>query len=120
MEDFIKIEKIGEGKCITSSVFHSGYQSIAGNFHETKLTCSSCLFVRSQGTYGVVYKGKNRQTGQIVAMKKIRLEADDEGIPSTAIRFVLCKSHATFFTIVSIVHLSIDCVWILIIFSHRM
>lgn len=45
------------------------------------------LFVHS-GTYGVVYKGKNRQTGQIVAMKKIRLEADDEGIPSTAIRFV--------------------------------
>lgn len=38
------------------------------------------------GTYGVVYKGKNRQTGQIVAMKKIRLEAEDEGIPSTAIR----------------------------------
>lgn len=38
------------------------------------------------GTYGVVYKGKNRQTGQLVAMKKIRLEAEDEGIPSTAIR----------------------------------
>lgn len=41
---------------------------------------------RQSGTYGVVYKGKNRNTGQIVAMKKIRLEADDEGIPSTAIR----------------------------------
>lgn len=39
-----------------------------------------------EGTYGVVYKGRNRQTGQIVAMKKIRLEAEDEGIPSTAIR----------------------------------
>lgn len=39
-----------------------------------------------EGTYGVVYKGKNRHTGQIVAMKKIRLEAEDEGIPSTAIR----------------------------------
>lgn len=50
MEDFQKIEKIGEG------------------------------------TYGVVYKGRNKQTGQIVAMKKIRLEAEDEGIPSTAIR----------------------------------
>ncbi|XP_075154353.1 cyclin-dependent kinase 1 [Haematobia irritans] len=50
MEDFQKIEKIGEG------------------------------------TYGVVYKGRNRLTGQIVAMKKIRLESDDEGIPSTAIR----------------------------------
>ncbi|XP_037961117.1 cyclin-dependent kinase 1-like [Teleopsis dalmanni] len=39
-----------------------------------------------EGTYGVVYKAKNLSTGQIVAMKKIRLESDDEGIPSTAIR----------------------------------
>lgn len=52
MEDFVKIEKIGEG------------------------------------TYGVVYKGKNKQTGQLVAMKKIRLESEDDGIPSTAIRYV--------------------------------
>lgn len=52
MDDFLKIEKIGEG------------------------------------TYGVVYKARNKQTGQIVAMKKIRLESEDEGIPSTAIREV--------------------------------
>ncbi|XP_031203622.1 cyclin-dependent kinase 1 [Mastomys coucha] len=50
MEDYIKIEKIGEG------------------------------------TYGVVYKGRHRTTGQIVAMKKIRLESEEEGVPSTAIR----------------------------------
>lgn len=25
-----------------------------------------------EGTYGVVYKGKNKKTGQFVAMKKIR------------------------------------------------
>ncbi|CAH0548889.1 unnamed protein product [Brassicogethes aeneus] len=50
MEDFLKIEKIGEG------------------------------------TYGVVYKGKNKKTGELVAMKKIRLESEDEGVPSTAIR----------------------------------
>ncbi|XP_055544073.1 cyclin-dependent kinase 1 [Wyeomyia smithii] len=39
-----------------------------------------------EGTYGVVYKGRNKVTGEIVAMKKIRLESEDEGIPSTAIR----------------------------------
>ncbi|GJN18857.1 hypothetical protein PR202_gb06064 [Eleusine coracana subsp. coracana] len=39
-----------------------------------------------EGTYGVVYKGKNRQTNETIALKKIRLEQEDEGVPSTAIR----------------------------------
>ncbi|GAA5840674.1 hypothetical protein JCM5353_000266 [Sporobolomyces roseus] len=41
-----------------------------------------------EGTYGTVYKCKQLQTGSIVAMKKIRLEDDDEGVPSTALREV--------------------------------
>lgn len=40
------------------------------------------------GTYGVVFKGKNKKTGELVAIKKIRMESEDEGIPSTAIREV--------------------------------
>ena len=39
-----------------------------------------------EGTYGVVYKCQNKVTGQYVALKKIRLENEEEGIPSTAIR----------------------------------
>ncbi|XP_009070264.1 PREDICTED: cyclin-dependent kinase 1 isoform X3 [Acanthisitta chloris] len=39
-----------------------------------------------EGTYGVVYKGRHKVTGQVVAMKKIRLESEEEGVPSTAIR----------------------------------
>lgn len=34
----------------------------------------------------VVYRSRNKETGEIVALKKIRLEAEDEGVPSTAIR----------------------------------
>ena len=33
-----------------------------------------------------MYKAKDRMTGEIVALKKIRLEVEDEGIPGTAIR----------------------------------
>ena len=33
-----------------------------------------------------MYKALDRGTGKTVAMKKIRLEAEDEGVPSTAIR----------------------------------
>mmetsp|Transcript_25821 Transcript_25821/g.83614 ORF Transcript_25821/g.83614 Transcript_25821/m.83614 type:complete len:317 (+) Transcript_25821:1451-2401(+) len=39
-----------------------------------------------EGTYGVVYKARDKMTGETVALKKIRLDAEDEGIPSTAIR----------------------------------
>lgn len=39
-----------------------------------------------EGTYGVVYKAKDLQTSEIVALKRIRLEMEDEGIPSTALR----------------------------------
>lgn len=45
------------------------------------------LLTHPQGTYGVVYKAKDLNNhNRIVAMKKIRLEAEDEGVPSTAIR----------------------------------
>ena len=38
-----------------------------------------------EGTYGIVYKAKDA-AGNLYALKSIRLEAEDEGIPSTAIR----------------------------------
>nr|AEE61929.1 unknown [Dendroctonus ponderosae] len=70
IEDFFKIEKIGEG------------------------------------TYGVVYKGKNKNTGEMVSMKRIRLENEDEGIPSTALREMsLLKElrHANIVTLLEVI-----------------
>ena len=34
----------------------------------------------------MVYKARDIHTNRVVALKKIRLEAEDEGVPSTAIR----------------------------------
>uniref|UniRef100_A0A670KGN7 Cell division protein kinase 5 n=2 Tax=Episquamata TaxID=1329912 RepID=A0A670KGN7_PODMU len=39
-----------------------------------------------KGTYGTVFKAKNRETHEIVALKRVRLDDDDEGVPSSALR----------------------------------
>lgn len=39
-----------------------------------------------EGTYGIVYKARNKETQEIVALKSIRLDSVDEGVPCTAIR----------------------------------
>ena len=41
-----------------------------------------------QGTYGKVYKARERANGRLVALKKTRLEMEEEGVPSTALREV--------------------------------
>nr|CAD7396101.1 unnamed protein product [Timema poppensis] len=39
-----------------------------------------------EGTYGTVFKAKNRENHEIVALKRVRLDDDDEGVPSSALR----------------------------------
>lgn len=117
MDDYLKIEKIGEGKLnlfffspsvfeittiyISWLLFSSLSLSVCGVCFKAEyeitwkflVICSvemsyrnPCMYVFSLGTYGVVYKGRNKTTGQVVAMKKIRLESEEEGVPSTAVR----------------------------------
>ena len=39
-----------------------------------------------EGAHGVVMKGRNKQTGRIVALKKVLLKRLEDGIPATALR----------------------------------
>ena len=39
-----------------------------------------------EGSYGVVFRAKDKQTGDIVALKKLKLEEEKNGFPITALR----------------------------------
>ena len=58
-----------------------------------------------EGTYGVVYKCRTKDTQDLVALKKIRLENEDEGIPSTAIREISILKQMKHPNIVSLIDL---------------
>ena len=65
------------------------------------------LDVVGEGTYGVVYKARDTETNEIYALKKIKLETEQEGIPSTAIREIaLLKElqHPNIVRLVNVLH----------------
>ena len=62
---------------------HAGKQS---EFGENKSDRYARIEKIGIGTYGVVYRARDEITGEIVAMKKILIDVEPEGIPSTAIR----------------------------------
>jgi cell division cycle 2-like protein len=39
-----------------------------------------------EGSYGVVFRARDQQTGDIVALKKLKLEEEKNGFPITALR----------------------------------
>ncbi|CAL4146110.1 unnamed protein product, partial [Meganyctiphanes norvegica] len=60
-----------------------------------------------EGTYGVVYKAQDLITRRIVALKKIRLENEADGVPSTALREIcLLKEldHENIVRLLDVVH----------------
>jgi serine/threonine protein kinase len=52
-----------------------------------------------EGTYGIVYKAQDRRTGEVIALKRIRLDNDEEGVPSTASECALWEFSSPFLRI---------------------
>lgn len=44
------------------------------------------LEIIGSGTYGTVYKGIMKKTNELIAIKKIKIEMENEGVPSNALR----------------------------------
>ncbi|XP_078171899.1 cyclin-dependent kinase G-2-like [Carex rostrata] len=40
----------------------------------------------NEGTYGVVYRARDKKSGEVVALKKVKMEKEKEGFPMTALR----------------------------------
>ena len=57
--------------------------------------CYERLNQIEEGTYGVVYRAKDKQTGDIVALKRLKLDEERYGFPITALReinaLIACK-----------------------------
>ncbi|XP_077998002.1 cyclin-dependent kinase 11B-like [Glandiceps talaboti] len=65
-----------------------------------------CLNRIEEGTYGVVYRAKDKKTDEIVALKRLKMEKEKEGFPITSLREVntLLKSqHPNIVTVREIV-----------------
>ena len=45
-----------------------------------------CLNRIEEGTYGVVYRARDKKTNEIVALKRLKMEKEKEGFPITALR----------------------------------
>lgn len=61
-----------------------------------------------EGTYGAVYRARCTTTGRTVAIKKMKPEHEDEGVPSTAIREIAVLKKADHVNIVKL--LDVYCV----------
>lgn len=62
-----------------------------------------------EGTYGVVYKVKDIKTDVLYALKKIRIQNEDEGTPSTALReisILLELRHVNVVQLFDVIHTS--------------
>lgn len=55
-----------------------------------------------EGTYGVVYRAKDSKSGEIVALKKIRMEREKEGLPVCSVREISLLSQLKHINIVEL------------------
>lgn len=95
------LSQLPKGPKVTMSRYNKGnnFSTIQETKQKAKIVPSPSIITQTmegsvyerilqvgEGTYGKVYKARNRVTGRMVALKKLRLESEREGFPITSIR----------------------------------
>jgi serine/threonine protein kinase len=85
-----------------------------------------------EGTYGVVYRARDKRTEEVVALKRLKMEKEKEGFPITSLREIntLLKVIVTFVEIYTLLDLEnfsfptfatlTKSIWCLVHFSLRL
>ena len=80
---------------------------ISNSLHYTNnLLYFQCLNRIEEGTYGVVYRARDKKTDEIVALKRLKMEREKEGFPITSLREIntlLISQHRNVVTVREIV-----------------
>ncbi|WKX96300.1 hypothetical protein Q1695_012612 [Nippostrongylus brasiliensis] len=76
-----RLEDEWQGRLISQLPVY--YASFMGCRNVVEFDCVNRV---EEGTFGVVYRAKNKRTDEIVALKRLKIEKEREGFPITALR----------------------------------
>lgn len=82
----------GKSICFSRSSYCTVCSICVCDFHVSDIAgCRSveefqCLNRIEEGTYGVVYRARDKRTDEIVALKRLKMEKEKEGFPITSLR----------------------------------
>lgn len=75
---------------VSDSFENGGIMHVQRNINMCQSCRSVCEFEMikkiNEGTYGVVYKARDKKTGEIVALKKVKMNIERDGFPMSSLR----------------------------------
>jgi len=91
MDSMVEVEEPSDvGDCPSDSEESCGLMHGQRNINMLHSCRSVCEFEMikkiNEGTYGVVYKARDKKTGELVALKKVKMNIERDGFPMSSLR----------------------------------
>ncbi|KAK7330601.1 hypothetical protein VNO77_24798 [Canavalia gladiata] len=90
MDDVEGYSNVSDSLSDSDSDEDGGLMPVQRNINMLQSCRSVCEFEMikkiNEGTYGIVYKAKDKKTGEVAALKKVKMNMDREGFPLSSLR----------------------------------